>query len=273
MPSYVCVTCGTHYDPAPTPPDDCVICTEERQYVGWQGQRWSTSDQLHAEGRVRIQPEDEGLTGIGTEPPFAIGQRALHFRSSAGGVLWDCIGLIDQDAVAAVGDLGGVKVMAISHPHFYGAMVEWSHALGRVPVYLNARDRAWVMRDDPVIRYWDGDALEIAPGVTLVRCGGHFEGSTVLHWAGGAGGLGALLSGDTIMVNQDRRTVSFMYSYPNLIPLGAEAVRRIAAAVEPFEFERIYGGWFGKNVLEAGKRAMHYSTRRYLHAIGQRAQG
>jgi glyoxylase-like metal-dependent hydrolase (beta-lactamase superfamily II) len=129
------------------------------------------------------------------------------------------------------------------------------------------------MRDDPAIRYWEGASLEIAPGVTLVHCPGHFAGSTVLHWAAGADGLGALLTGDSIMVAQDRRTVSFMYSYPNLIPLGPESVGRMTAALEPFEFERIYGGWFGKNVLENGKQSVRYSARRYLHAIGGRAEG
>ena len=38
-----------------------------------------------------------------------------------------------------------------------------------------------------------------------------------------------------------------MYSYPNLIPLPAAAVRGIAAALEPFAFERIYGAWWGRS--------------------------
>ena len=82
-------------------------------------------------------------------------------------------------------------------------------------------------------------------GLTLIRCGGHFEGGSVLHWAGGAGGKGALLSGDIIEVAADRRWVSFMYSYPNFIPLDAAAVRHIVAAVEPYAFEDIYGAWSG----------------------------
>ena len=271
MPFFICTTCGIQYPDRPVPPDDCVICTEERQYVGWKGQQWITLEDLRVDHRNRFEVEGEGLVGIGTEPAFAIGQRALHLRTATGGVLWDCISLVDEASVAAIGALGRVTAIAISHPHFYSSMVEWSRALGDVPVYINARDREWVMRDDGVLRYWDGPTLEIAPGVTLVHCGGHFSGSTVLHWADGAGGDGALLTGDTIMVGQDRRTVSFMYSYPNLIPLDADAVRSIAEAVEPFAFEQIYGGWFGKNVLEHGKHAVRYSALRYLHAIGERA--
>jgi hypothetical protein len=104
----------------------------------------------------------------------------------------------------------------------------------------------------------------------LIHCGGHFAGGTVLHWDAGADGEGALLTGDIIMVGQDRRTMSFMYSYPNYIPLNAQTVTRIALAVEPFEFDQIYGAWFGQNVLSAGKQALRYSVRRYLHAIAPR---
>jgi glyoxylase-like metal-dependent hydrolase (beta-lactamase superfamily II) len=268
MPNFICTTCGVQYDESPAPPASCAVCSEERQYIGWQGQDWTTLEELRRERRSRIEREGTGLTGFGIEPAFAIGQRALHLRGAGGGFLWDCTSLVDEAAVAGVQRLGGARGIAISHPHFYGAMVEWSRALGGIPVYLHEADRDWVMRDDAALVYWGGDSLEVEPGVTLIHCGGHFPGSTVLHWAEGGDGLGALLTGDTIMVAQDRRTVSFMYSYPNLIPVDAATVQRIERAVEPFEFEQIYGGWTGKNVLEAGRNAIRYSARRYLRAIG-----
>ncbi len=272
MPNYICVTCGTQYPESILPAEHCVICSEERQYIGWGGQLWTTMEELRAGHRNQLQPEGPGLVGIGSDPVFAIGQRALHLKTAAGGFLWDCISLVDDATVAAVQRLGGVTGIAISHPHYYSSMVDWSRALGGVPVYLHAADRQWVVRPHPALVFWDGDAIEVAPDVTLVRCGGHFAGGTVLHWAGGADGLGALLSGDVIMVARDRRTVSFMYSYPNYIPLNEAAVRRVGEAVEPFEFEQIYGGWFGQNVLEGGKQAVRYSVRRYLTAIGERSR-
>ena len=63
----------------------------------------------------------------------------------------------------------------------------------------------------------------------------------MLHWPAGANGKGALLTGDIIQVVQDRRYVSFMRSYPNLIPLGPAAIQRILERIEPFSFEQIYG--------------------------------
>jgi hypothetical protein len=271
MPEFICVTCGTQYADRPGPPEHCAICSEERQYIGWQGQRWTTLAELRSGHQNRLESEGPGLVGVGTDPRFAIGQRALHVRTSDGsGFLWDCISLVDDATVAAVQSLGRVTGIAISHPHYYSSMVEWSRALGGVPVYLHEADAQWVMRHDPVIRFWGGETLEPAPGITLVRCGGHFAGGTVLHWADGADGAGALLTGDILMVGEDRRTTGFMYSYPNYIPLNARAVQRIGAVLEPFEFDHVYGGWFGRNILAGGKQAVRYSVRRYLHAISER---
>ena len=273
MPNYICATCGVQYAESALPPEHCLVCEDERQYIGWTGQRWTTLPDLQGSHRNQLDVEAPELISIATEPKFAIGQRALHARSCGGNVLWDCITLTDDRSVAAVQALGGVVAIAVSHPHYYASMVDWSRALGGVPVYLHAADREWVMRPDPAIVFWEGDTTELAPGLTLIRCGGHFPGATALHWAGGAGGKGALLTGDTIHVGEDRRSLSFMYSYPNFIPLGASAVMRIVAAVEPFDFDAIYGGWFGRNVATGAKRALHRSAERYIAAISGRDPG
>jgi hypothetical protein len=79
-----------------------------------------------------------------------------------------------------------------------------------------------------------------------------------------------LLTGDVIQVCPDRKSVSFMYSYPNYIPLNATAVRRIVAAVEPYPFEQIYGAWFGQNIAARAKDALRCSADRYIAAIAER---
>jgi len=89
------------------------------------------------------------------------------------------------------------------------------------------------------------------------------------HWPAGANGKGALLSGDVIQVVQDRRYVSFMRSYPNLIPLGAAAIDRILKTIEPFPFQQIYGAWWKANVLSDAKAAVARSAERYLRAISK----
>jgi glyoxylase-like metal-dependent hydrolase (beta-lactamase superfamily II) len=201
------------------------------------------------------------------EPSFAIGQRALHVAGEGVRILWDCIPLLDDEIVERVEELGGIDVIAVSHPHYYSTMAEWAETFC-ARILVHADDREWVLRATPRVEFWEGETLELGPGLTLVRCGGHFEGGQVLLWAAGAEGRGALLSGDIVQVIPDRRFVSFMRSYPNLIPLSAPAIRRIEAALEPFPFERIYGAWWRSVVPAGGKAAVARSAARYLRAIG-----
>jgi glyoxylase-like metal-dependent hydrolase (beta-lactamase superfamily II) len=213
--------------------------------------------------------DDAGVTGIGTTPDFAIGQRALLVPLPDGrNVMWECVTLLDDESAAAVERAGGLAAIAISHPHYYSAMVEWARRFG-CPVYVHAADARWVMRPDPVVRLWEEERLELAEGVTLVRSGGHFPGGTVLHWAGGPDG-GALLSGDIVQVIPDRAWVSFMYSYPNLIPLAADDVRRVAASLSGLAFERIYGAWWGRVVRSDGAAIVARSAERYVQALAGR---
>jgi hypothetical protein len=270
MDHFICVTCGAQFAATDGPPARCPICEDERQYIGHQGQRWTTLAALRGDHRNLVQPIERDLTGFTTEPRVAIGQQAHLIQTPAGNVLWNCISFLDDDTIAAVTERGGLAAIAISHPHFYTGMAAWSEAFGGAPLFLHAADRAWVMRPDPAIQFWEGETAEVLPGsgLTLIHCGGHFPGSCVLHWPAGADGSGALLTGDTIQVVADRHWVSFMYSYPNLIPLGADAIARIVAAVEPYPFERLYGGWSESVVATDAKEAVRRSAQRYLERIG-----
>jgi hypothetical protein len=267
MPHYLCSTCGTQHAESAEPPAACAICEDPRQYVKITGQQWTTLDRLRLTHRNSIRLDEPGLVAIGMEPNFAIGQRAFLVRTPAGNVLWDCVPLVDPALVEMIQALGGLSAIAISHPHYYTTMVEWSRALGGVPIHLHAADRRWVMRPDAAIAFWDSDVKPLREGLTLVRCGGHFEGGTVLHWAGGAEGKGALLSGDILQVVADRKHVSFMYSYPNNVPLSAAKVDHIVQAVEPFEFDRVYGAFWDMTIERDGKAAVSRSADRYRLAI------
>ena len=270
--NYICLTCGVQHASGAVPPRFCLICNDDRQYVGPAGQQWTTLDGMKAAGHVnrfRDVEEEPGLTSIDTRPRFAIGQRALWVQTPRGNFLWDCISYIDDETVKRLQDLGGLHGISASHPHFYGAMIEWSHAFGGAPVYIPTADSSWLARPDPVVQLYEG-SREPLPGLTLVQCGGHFDGSAVLHWAQAAGGRGALLTGDTISVVADRRWVTFMRSYPNYIPLPATAVRQIVEAVRPLAFERIYGGWWQNDVREDGPGAIMRSAERYSRWLGGR---
>lgn len=268
VPAFICVTCGVQRSPSDAPPERCPICEDERQYVRQGGQKWTTLHELARAGhRVEVRELEPDLYGVGVTPAVAIGQRALLVRTSRGDLLWDCTGYVDDAGIAAVRALGGIAAIAFSHPHFYGVMVEWSRAFGGCPMYIPTADREWVQRDDPAIVEWSG-RVDLLPGVSLVQVGGHFEGSAVVHWAAGAGGKGALLVGDTVTVVPDVRSVSFMRSYPNLIPLPASEIHRIVDALRPLPFDRIYGGWWDRVTPHGGRAAVERSAARYLRWIG-----
>jgi len=268
MPAFICTACGTQYPPSEAPPPSCPVCIDERQFIPAAGQSWTTLEALRKTHSNKFRRLAPGLTTIETTPAFGIGQRAILARTPAGNVLWDCIALIDDATVDVLNGLGGVKAIAICHPHYYTTMGEWSRALGGVPIYLHTADRQWVMRADPAIEYWDGNTKTIWPGITLVRLGGHFDGGTVLHWADWEG-RGVVLSGDILQVVPSGH-VSFMWSYPNLMPLSAATVERMAQILEPFAFDAVYGAFSGRGQIDAnGKQAVAVSVERYIARLSQ----
>jgi glyoxylase-like metal-dependent hydrolase (beta-lactamase superfamily II) len=266
MPNYICVTCGTQYPESTAQPEHCAICEDDRQYVNPNGQTWTTLEDLRGKHRNVIEPVEPGLHHLKPEPKVGIGQYAFLVQTPIGNVLWDCVPFIDDETVKDIRELGGIQAIAISHPHFHTLMVEWSRAFDNVPIYIHAGNREWAMRPDQAIVFWEGETRQLLDGVTLIHCGGHFPGSSVLHWRDGAEGRGALLTADTIYTVADPRYMTFMYSYPNLIPLSPSKVRRIVSAVEPFPFDRLYAG-FGGVVQKDARAQLAFSADRYIRSI------
>jgi hypothetical protein len=211
-----------------------------------------------------------------------IGQRAIFLETESGNVLWDLVPFIDEKFVKEVEEKGGLKAIVISHPHFYNTHLEWARVFG-CPVWLAEDEKEWLCRSEEssnlVRRYIEGPVgatQEIVQGVTAVKCGGHFPGSLVLHWAKEK----ILCHADTIMIvpsglyfgesrRPDTNTYSFMWSYPNMIPLDPEALLGIWKAVEPFDFETTYGGFPGQDVRRKdAKKLMLESAQNWTRKAG-----
>jgi hypothetical protein len=268
MPAFICTACGTQFPESAKAPAHCRICEEERQYVPEAGQSWTTLEALATSHVNQFRDYEPGITGFGAG--FAIGQRALLLQTSGGNVLWDCVATLNDATVNAIKAKGGIQAIAISHPHFYTAMGAWAKAFD-CPIHLHAADKEWIVRPDPAIHLWDGETHRLWDGVTLIRCGGHFEGGTVLHWqeSGNAAKQprGVVCSGDILSVTTDRQWLSFMRSYPNFIPLSGREVGRIDAAMAPFAFDRIYGHYFDRVIATDAKQVLQRSVARYIAAI------
>ncbi|WP_102275329.1 MBL fold metallo-hydrolase [Cytobacillus massiliigabonensis] len=266
MQNYICVTCGVQYEGSNNAPEQCVICNEERQYVHSNGQSWITLETMIKENYQNIiSLEEEGLHSLTTSPAFAIGQTAYLVQNDGFNLLWDCITYFDDMTISKIKELGGINAIALSHPHYYSTQVEWAEAFD-VPIYIHEDDKEWVMRPSDKIIFWSGESLELHKGLVIHRLGGHFKGGAVLEWKHGNEKKGILLTGDIIQVVADNQWVSFMYSYPNLIPLPAAKVQEIANSVTKLTFDRIYNA-FHRVVKENAKISVQKSAKRYVDAL------
>ncbi|HVI46317.1 MAG TPA: hypothetical protein VM802_15685 [Chitinophaga sp.] len=263
MQHYLCVTCGVQYDATETAPVNCPICEDERQYVNPAGQSWTTFEQVQRSHKNIIELVAPNLYAIYTTPDFAIGQRAHLLITPQGNILWDCVAHLDASTIDIINRLGGIKAIAISHPHYFSTIVEWSRVFGNAPVYVHQLDEEWLQRHDSAIRLWEGGELELWDGIRLILCQGHFPGANVLY---APAGKGLLLVGDVVQVSTDRKTVSFMYSYPNNIPLSAREVKVIEQALQPLAYDGMYGA-FGKYIQTGAKDAVAFSVKRYIDHI------
>jgi hypothetical protein len=261
MPKFLCKACGIQYPDSAAPPEHCVICEDERQFVPNAGQEWVTPEELAVRRFNAFRKVAPGLYGISTTPQFAIGQRAFLTITPDGNVLWDCISFLDEATIEIVRALGGIKAIALSHPHFYSAMATWGQTFD-CPVLVHEADRKWVVAPDSCIRFWNGEIMEVLSGISLHRIGGHFPGSSVLHLADRR----TLLSGDTVLVTWDRQHVSFMWSYPNYVPLPAAEVKRIGERFRALTFDSLYSAFWERGDIEQGaKTAVERSVRRHIH--------
>lgn len=263
MTLWICATCGVEDADRDEPLAVCPICADERQYVPPGGQVWTTQEELADRPyELTVRELEPGLYGLERSPDVGIGPRTHLLRTPGGNLMWDPPGYLDERVAERVAGLGGLAAIAPSHPHMFGAQVAWSHAFGDVPVWVNAADERWLGRRDDVVRLWS-TTRSVLPGVTLVQCGGHFPGSSVAHWRGGAGGAGSVLTGDTIGSASAAGWVSFLRSFPNLIPLSPTSVTRIVERLDPYPYERLYA-LAGRPVEREAKDAVHRSADRYV---------
>ncbi len=263
----LCATCGVEYGAAPLP-KVCLICADERQWVPRSGQAWTTVGELAVAGHATVVEELEpGLLGIATEPGVGIGQTGKLVVTEHGNVLVDVPGYIDEVAVSAIDAAGGIAAIVATHPHMYGVQSRYSAAFGDAPILVARADVEFLPLRVPAVRLWD-TAHDVVPGVRLEQIGGHFPGSTVAHFTG-ADGRGVLLAGDGIFPGPEGRTVSFLRSYPNRIPLSAAVVRRIADQVAALDFDRLYNNFRGLVPVDA-KAVVEQSAGRYIEWVSGR---
>ncbi|KAI1111066.1 beta-lactamase-like protein [Nemania sp. NC0429] len=266
----VCKTCGTQFPTADKHSvTTCFICDDPRQYVPPSAQSFVSLDALRSGGYKNVFTPllgDPGrLIAIHSEPKVAIGQRAILVRTPRGNVLWDCLTLIDDETVAKIKELGGLGAIVISHPHYYSTHLEWARAFD-CPVYLASEDRKWLAQQDPEYQIFVSETATDVLGTRALKLGGHFPGSMVMLFED------RLLIADTIMTTpsglgnwdvdalgaarerpQGISSFSFMWSYPNMIPLPPDALEHMWDILKNYEFSGTHGAFPGQDVVKTAR--------------------
>ncbi|KAF2118594.1 hypothetical protein BDV96DRAFT_597398 [Lophiotrema nucula] len=270
----ICVTCGTQFDvPYDQGLKSCRLCDDPRQYVPLGGQKWTSlaREKGKFENKFQQDEHDERIWFITTEAKaspgpktaaaslkpdasrLGIGERGILLQTPHGNILWDLIAWLDQGTIDFINSKGGLKGIVISHPHFYTTHLEWAKQFN-CPVYTSKADEEWLNRkDSDGLRMLIEGTTEIILGVTAIQCGGHFDGSLVLHWDKKLFLADTFMSVPSGIYHKDRppgtTSYSFMWSYPNMIPLPPSKVHGIWKAIKPFEFTATYGGFPGQNIV------------------------
>lgn len=259
----ICVTCGTRYKEIT--PAACAICEDERQYVPMTGQQWTSYAALAENKTIRINQRSENLFDLKIMPAFAIGQKAYLITSPEGNLLWDCIPHLDEATVNFINSKGGLKGIAISHPHYYSLMTAWA-ATFNCPVYIHEADKKWIMDDAPSINLWNGEELSLWNDMKVIHTGGHFAGSTVLH-APHLSDKGSLLVGDTLQIAPSLQFISMMYSYPNVIPLPLNTILHIYNRLQPLQYDTMYGAFEWQTIAAGAKQLFQKSVDVYRNSV------
>lgn len=254
----ICSTCGTWVTPGSDP---CPTCSDDRQYVPPEGQRWTKPEDLHTRYKVHHKGLQKSLTEFVIHPSFAIGQRALLVESVNGNILWDCIPLLDKETIAFIKAKGGLKAIAISHPHYYSNMNEWAGVFD-CPVYIHKKDEAFISQKGEHQKLWTGEKQDLWDGMCIFNIGGHFPGSSVLH-VPFLSKQGTLLIGDTLYLSPSMKHFAAMHSYPNRIPLPHAELKRVKEKMDMLSFDRVYGFYSYQNLLEHVQDIMQQSWKRY----------
>ncbi|KAI2628095.1 beta-lactamase-like protein [Hypomontagnella submonticulosa] len=266
----ICTTCGTQFPTSNRRElTTCFICDDPRQFTPPTGQSFTTLDAIRQSAKNKCIPisGDDRFMAIFTEPKIGIGQRAILIRTPRGNVLWDCITLIDDETIHLINDMGGLKAIVISHPHFYSTHVEWARTFN-CPVYLAAEDKQWTTQSSAHQVFIEETELDLqidgaSSGIMVLKLGGHFPGSlvslydehlfiadTLMTTPAGLGNWDTDAVGTARSRPAGMNSYSFMWSIPNMIPLAPEDMQRMWSILKKYDFSSTHGGFVPMDIVK-----------------------
>ena len=256
-----CSTCGTQFVDNKHTSGNCPVCSNDRQYLPAKGQAWTKIEDLQNNFSNLITRINDNLYEIKTIPKFAIGQRAFLILTPNGNILWDCISLLNETTIEFIKSKGGLKAIAISHPHYYSSINDWAEAF-KCPVYVHQNDEEFIYTNGSRISLWKGAEKELWDAIKIKNIGGHFPGSSILIVPFLSSG-GTIFCGDTFYISPSKSHVSVMYSYPNFIPVSLSEINRINESMLNIQFDTLIGAFDNQKISPNAKEILHASFSKY----------
>ena len=231
---YACSNCG-HWQFHFAVPPHCPICTDVRNDLPEDGWDFRPPASLDLRHHWRTLPG--GLHEFWSTPRFGLDSHGWVLETAIGNVAFEAAPFYDQASLDHLASIGGIAVLAASHPHGYGALWQLQQRF-ECPVLIQKLDLPWTKAFRVTTPY--DERHEIAPGLTLYRTGGHYDGHAILHDAA----RGALFVGDALKLDLDTDgrlvALSCHKAYHKAIPLSPDEARHYRDVFATLAFDAVF---------------------------------
>ena len=233
---YACANCG-HWQRYFAPPPDCPVCTDTRNDLPEDGWRFLTVEDVRSAFGGSWRRLREDMVAFSTSPPLGLNGTGWLLLHPEGNVAFEAAPFYTEAMLAEIERLGGIRFLAASHVHGYGALWQLQDHFQPEVMAIQKQD-LWLTKAFRVSWPYD-EELRLLPGLTLHHVGGHYEGQSVLHDEQ----RGILFCGDAFKVDQDQAgnsvAVSTHKAFHKSIPLTPAEVSRYRAVIAALDFETV----------------------------------
>ena len=250
LPVFFSATCGCWPRHFAAPPS-CPLCLDARHVVPQTGWSFRTLDEAQSLYPCHWEELETGVWRFWNDPVSGIGSMSYLFSGPSGNLMFEGCSVYSEAALDHIGALGGVQVLAASHPHSYGALWQIQDRFDP-ELALHPADLPW---SSAVCVTWPFDsALGPLPGLELHLTGGHFDGHTILFDRRRQ----ILCCGDALKFELDpgdRRqatAISTHKAFVRGIPLTPGELRRYREVFAPLDFIQTWTPF--EQVRNSGRR-------------------
>jgi glyoxylase-like metal-dependent hydrolase (beta-lactamase superfamily II) len=160
---------------------------------------------------------DRDMVAFTTTPGFGLNGTGWLLLHPDGNVAFEAAPYYTPSMLAEIERLGGIRYLAASHCHGYGALWQLQDVF-QPELLAIQKDDLRMTKAMRVTTPYD-EALELRPGQRLLHVGGHYEGQAVLHDARRR----ILFCGDAFKVDQspegENLAISTHKAFHKSIPL------------------------------------------------------